>query len=151
MASPIPRWQTISTVAIIALSTVSALLGLFRADHYPSELLPGFYIQDALILLVGVPALLVGLVYARRESLRGRLVWLGALTYMTYMWASIAVQITFNRFFLGYVLLFGLSVFTLAGGVAGIDPDEVRQLSPGPRRSSSRRLASMRYTRTLSI
>lgn len=125
MPSSIPRWQTITTVAIIALSIISALLGLFRAGHYPSELLPGFYIQDALVLLVGVPALLLGLVYA--SSPRGRLVWLGALSYMTYMWASIAVQITFNQFFLGYVLLFGLSVFTLVGGLAGVDPDEIRR------------------------
>ena len=43
MKSPISRWQTIATVTISALSVVSALLGLFRADHYPSELLPGFY------------------------------------------------------------------------------------------------------------
>lgn len=127
MKSPISRSQAISTVTISGLSVISALFGLFRVDHYPSELLPGFYIQDVLILLVGVPALLLGLVYARRGSLRGRLLWLGALTYMTYMWASIAVQITFNQFFLGYVLLFGLSVFTLVDGLAGIEADEVQQ------------------------
>ena len=127
MTALIPRWQTASTVVILVLSVVSALLGLFRPGQYPAELLPGFYLQDALILLVGVPALGIGLWYASRDSLAGRFVWLGALTYMTYMWATIALQVTFNQFFLGYVVLFGLSVFTLIGGVTATDPAEIQQ------------------------
>jgi len=127
MRTSIPRWQTASTVIIVILSTVSALLGLFRPGQYPPALLPGFYVQDILILLVGVPALAVGLRYASVGSLRGRIVWLGALTYMTYMWATIALQITFNQFFLGYVVLFGLSVFTLIGGTTAVDPVAVQQ------------------------
>ena len=131
----VPRWQSVGTLAIAILSVVSALLGLFNPGHYRPELLPGFYVQDALILLVGVPALLVGLVYARRGSLRGRIVWLGTLAYMTYMWASIALQIAFNQFFLGYVILFGLSVYTLVGALASTDPDAV-QAAVAPRISA---------------
>lgn len=129
--SNVPRWQVVSTVAIITLAIASGLLGLFRPGHYPPELLPGFYIQDALILLVGTPALALGLAYASRGSLRGRIVWLGALAYMTYMSVSIAFQLTFNQFFLGYVLWVGLSVYTLVGALATTDPTRVKEAVAG--------------------
>lgn len=117
MSPPIRRWQVVSTVAIVGLSVVSALLGLLRPDHYEEAFLPQYYAQDATILLVGVPALAFGLRSAIRGSVRGRIVWLGALGYMSYMWASIGLQVGFNRFFLGYVVLFGLSLFTFVGGL----------------------------------
>ena len=126
MTPNISRWQTVSTLTIIGLSIVSGVVGLTRPGHYPPELLPGFYVQDALMLLVGVPALALGLIFARRGSLRGQIIWLGALSYMTYMWATIALQVVFNRFFLGYVVLFGLSMFTLVGAMANVDPIEIR-------------------------
>jgi hypothetical protein len=126
VGTSVPRWQQVSTVAIVVLSVVSTLLGLVRPGQYPSELLPQFYVQDLVVLGVGVPALALGLRYTGRDSLRGRLVWLGALAYMSYMWASIGLQVPFNRFFLGYVLLFGLSLFTFVAGVVGTDEDAVR-------------------------
>lgn len=122
-----PRWQFFSTLAIAALAAISALLGLLRPGMYQPALLPGFYVQDLLMLLVGVPALLVGLWAARARSIRGRILWLGALTYMAYMWATVALQVAFNQFFLGYVALFGLSVYTLLGGFQGTDPETVRE------------------------
>lgn len=122
MPTPIPRWQRRSTALVAVLAIVSSLLGLFRPDHYPPTLLPAFYVQDAVILLVGVPALALGLRSAVAGSPRGRLVWLGALAFMTYMWASVGLQVPFNGFFLGYVALFGLSLFTFVGGVVGTDP-----------------------------
>ena len=123
----IPRWQFFSTLAIAALAAASALLGLLRPGMYQPALLPGFYVQDGLMLLVGVPALLVGLWAARAGSIRGLILWLGALTFMAYMWATVALQVTFNQFFLGYVALFGLSVYTLLGGFLGTDPEVVRE------------------------
>lgn len=49
---------------------------------------------------------------------------------MAYLWASVTVQTAFNQFFLGYVALLGLSVFTLVGGVldtdAGVIEDRLR-------------------------
>lgn len=126
MASNVPRWQVVSTAAITVLATASSLLGLFRAGHYPPELLPGFYIQDFLLLLVGIPALALGVAAARVGSKRGRIVWLGALAYMAYLSVSIAFQLTFNQFFLGYVLWTGLSFYTLVGALATTDPTAIK-------------------------
>ncbi|MXV61278.1 hypothetical protein GS429_04205 [Natronorubrum sp. JWXQ-INN-674] len=127
MTPSLSRWQIGTTVAILVLSIVSTLLGLFRPGHYGDhpEFLTALYVQDLTILLVGVPVLAIGLWFAARGSLRGYLVWLGALSYMTYMWASITFSVAWNEFFLGYVALFGLSLFALISGFAGIDEDRV--------------------------
>lgn len=131
--SSISGSYVLSTVAILLLSIVSTLLGLLREGHYndPTALLPRLYAQDAVILLVAVPTLAIGLRYAMRGSLRGRVVWLGALAFMTYVWASIAGQISFNEFFLGYVVLFALSLFTLIGGTVNADAAAIRRTLDG--------------------
>lgn len=129
----ISRPYVLSTVAILLLSVVSSFLGLLRKGQYndPTALLPRLYAQDAVILLVAVPTLAIGLRYAMRGSLRGRVVWLGVLAFMTYVWASIAGQIAFNQFFLGYVALFALSLFTLVGGVVHTDAEAIHRALDG--------------------
>ena len=87
--------------------------------------------QDLTILAVGIPVLAVGLWYSVRGSPRGRIVWLGGLAYMTYMWASIAIQIPFNELFLVYIALFGLSLFTLVGGMVSTDAGRIRRTLDG--------------------
>lgn len=138
MTTSLSRWQTGTTVAILALSIISISLGLFRPGHYRDhpEFLTALYVQDLTILLVGVPVLAIGLWFAASGSLRGYVVWLGAIAYMTYMWASITFSVAWNEFFLGYVALFGLSLFTLISGFASINEEDVYRevhgrISPG--------------------
>jgi hypothetical protein len=128
MSSELRRWHVLTTVSVLGLAVLSTLLGLLRPGHYRDApgLVESYQMQDLTILLVGVPVLAGGLWYATRGSVRGRVVWLGGLAYMTYTWASIAVQITFNELFLVYVALFGLSLFTLVGGFVTTDADAVR-------------------------
>ena len=94
MASQLRRWHVLTTVSILVLAALSTLLGLFRPGHYrdAAGLVESYQMQDLTILVVGIPVLAGGLWYAMRGSLRGRVVWLGGLAYMTYMWVSIAVQ-----------------------------------------------------------
>jgi hypothetical protein len=128
-ASPSLRpWHVYSTVAILVLSVVATLLGFFRTGHYRDAAyhLPQIYGQDVVTLGLGVPLLAVGLWFAMRGSLRGYVVWLGALGYMLYTWASYAFMLYFNEFFLGYVALFGLSLYAFVGGVLHLDPEGVR-------------------------
>jgi hypothetical protein len=133
MSPRLPRWQVRSTIAILALSVVTTLVGVFRAGHYrdPPDLAASYQVQDATVLLLGVPVLAVGVVFAARGSLRGRIVWLGGLAFVTYVWASVGLQVSFNEAFLVYVALSTLSLFTLVGGVAGTDPEAVRDALAG--------------------
>ncbi|MFW6384750.1 MAG: hypothetical protein ACOCY7_01305 [Halodesulfurarchaeum sp.] len=133
MTQSVPRWQVLSTTIIVVISAVSSLLGLFWSDHYSesAELVTRLQAQDAVILAIGVPVLSIGLVRARRGSVRGTLVWLGSLAFTTYMWASYALTVPFDAFFLGYLLLFGLSLFTLLGGILNLDVDAVSNALDG--------------------
>lgn len=138
MSSELPRWYVFTTVSIVGLAALSTLFGLFRPGHYRDApgLVESYQMQDLTILLVGIPVLVGGLWYAMQGSVRGRVVWLGGLAYMTYMWASIAVQITFNELFLVYVALFGLSLFTLVGGFVTTDAGAIRGAVEGQIRPS---------------
>lgn len=133
MSSELRRWHRRSTVAILALAVVSSLVGLLRPGHYraPPDLVLSYQIQDLTILLVGVPVLAVGLWFAARGSPRGRLVWLGGMAFMTYIWGSAAVQLPYNELFLVYVALFGLSLFTFVGGMWSTDPAALRRRLEG--------------------
>ena len=127
------RSSLAATAAILVLSVAATLLGLLRSGHYgvEGELLLRLRAQDAAILFVAVPALAVGTRYARRGSLRGRILWLGGLAYTTYVWASVAGTTPFNAFFPGYVALVALSLWTLVGGVARTNPEPVRRRLDG--------------------
>lgn len=127
MDETIPRWQQLTTSTIVVVAAIMALFGLFGSDIYAPALLPEFYVQDALVLLVGVPVLGIALWFARRGSLRARIIWLGSLVYMAYMYASIGLQVPFNRLFLGYVLTFSLSLFTVVAGAIETDSESVRE------------------------
>lgn len=118
---------TVSSLLILLLSVASSALGLTRDGHYADSTgsLTRLYAQDAVILGIAVPVLAVGLWYARRGSFRGQVVWLGTLAFMTYMWATYTLTLDFNYFFLGYLVLFSLSLFTLVGGVLELDVESI--------------------------
>ena len=131
------RWQVLSTIAIILLASASSLLGLVWSNHYREDptRLARWLVQDAIMLGFAVPVLAVGLWLAKNGSARGRIVWLGTLAFMTYMWVTYALQLAFNRFFLGYVTLFALSLFTLIGGLVQTDARAIhRRVHDSPAR-----------------
>jgi hypothetical protein len=77
--------------------------------------------QDLITLLVALPALVISATLALRGSMRGHLVWLGALGYLVYTYLTYALAIEFNPLFLVYVALLGLSLYALIGGLATTD------------------------------
>lgn len=125
----IHRWRVATTVAIIVLAVIGTVFGLFREGFYndPYALRLQGYGQDMVTLGVIVPLLAIGLWFTMRGSLRGYFLWLGSLGYMAYSYLVYAVITEFNPFFLGYVALFGLSVYTFVAGLFEIDADRVKQ------------------------
>ncbi|MFO8114743.1 MAG: hypothetical protein R6U01_05190 [Halorubrum sp.] len=121
-----------STLTLL-LAVVAAGVGLFVPGFYrdAAVLIPQLYGQDLLTLVVAVPALAVALVYARRGSLRMYVVWLGVTGYFLYTYASYALLTSFNELYLVYVTLFGLTLFTLVGGVARVEPRELQAALDG--------------------
>ena len=121
-----------STLTLL-LAIVATSVGLFVPEFYRDAevLLPQLYGQDLLTLGIAVPTLAGALYYAHQGSLRGYVVWLGATGYLLYTYASYALLTAFNELYLVYVALFGLTLFTLIGGTARIDPTDLKDALDG--------------------
>ena len=103
---------------------------------------PGLYRDRPLVVaqshgydagnLVAVAVLVAALTWAARGSLRGRLVALGALGCLLYDYVTYAFVIVLNPATFLYIAVLGLGGWSLATGLARVDPDEV-QASVGSR------------------
>jgi hypothetical protein len=122
--SKAPGTAVMLTGIIIILAAVASLGGLFlpglyRDSQYMINQAVG---QDLVTLVVAVPALIVTLFYVRRGSARATLAWVGLLGYILYTYTTYAFGSAFNPFFLIYVGLFSLAIFTLVAAVSQMDP-----------------------------
>lgn len=83
--------------------------------------------QDVVTLIFGIPLLITGVFLNRKETLRGRLVLTGALGYFLYTYTSMAFLAAYNSFFLIYVALFSMSLFTFVLAMMGLKPDLIAE------------------------
>jgi len=115
------------TGPIAFLVAIAAGVGFFIQDLYRDAPVNAAQAvgQDLITLVVALPVLVVSAILALRGSMRAHLVWLGALGYLVYTYASYALAIEFNSLFLVYVALLGLSLYTLIGGLATTDFAEI--------------------------
>jgi hypothetical protein len=83
---------------------------------------------SAATLLVALPIVVISLWAACRGSLRGRLVWLGALAYFVYTYLEFAVSPPFTALYLVYVTAFACAIPALVMGATSVDVSEVRSV-----------------------
>ena len=111
------------TIPIALLMAIAAGSGLLIAGLYRDD--PGLVAQaigqDAVTIIVALPALIICAFLAGRGSQRARLIWLGVLVYVVYTYASYAFGIRFHPLFLIYVALLGCSTYALIGGLVTTD------------------------------
>ena len=111
------------TVPISILLAIAAGGGVFISDLYRDA--PGIVakaiVQDAITLVIALPALIICAFLTSHGSQRARLIWLGILVYVVYTYASYAFGIRFNPLFLIYVALLGCSTYALIGGLVTTD------------------------------
>lgn len=81
--------------------------------------------QDAVTLFIGIPLLLVALLWARREALGGQLLLTGTLAYFLYTYTSLTFLAAYNRLFLVYVAVFSLSLFALVLAFRQVEVDSL--------------------------
>ncbi len=124
------------SILIAVLMAVQALAGMFAPGLYRDDTfaLDAWRLNDPVTLLLALPTLVAALIAARRESLRGTLVWLGALQFALYNYAFYLFGAALNVFFPLYVALFALSGFALIFGLVGLDISRVVTTFP-PRRT----------------
>ena len=87
--------------------------------------------NDGVTLVVGVPLLLAGILLASRGSVRGWLLWLGAVGYASYNYAFYLFGAALNASFLLYVAAVVLAAVTLILALAHLDvPGVSRSFRP---------------------
>jgi len=111
------------SVLVSILVTITSLSGIFLERTYSRETeawavqaIGQDYANLAVVIL-----LLVSTYYVSKNSLRSYLVWLGAYFNIIYVFAIYAFAIHFNFLFLIYIIILGMSFFTLVGGLKAID------------------------------
>jgi hypothetical protein len=121
----VPTLWIFTSVLISALVTLTSLCGILIPGTYSREA-PSWAIQSVgqdYANLVVVVLFLVSTILVMRRSLRGYLVWLGALLYFIYSFMIYTFAIHFQFLFPAYLAILGLSGFTLAGGLIAVDRD----------------------------
>ena len=73
--------------------------------------------QDIVNIVIAVPTLLLSASFLRKNSVRGLLVWLGALIYIVYSYVMYAFSVHFGFLFPVYIGVLGLSFYTLFGSL----------------------------------
>ncbi len=99
--------------------------GIYKYDSI--FLASAFQGQDAVIIFLGVPLLIVSLVSYMRKSLRWSLFLSGIAAYFLYVYISTAFGAAYNRLFLVYVCLFSLSFFFFILVFSSIKLDNLRK------------------------
>jgi len=100
-----------------------AVLGLVFPEQYRDTewIRATWFGNDWVTLVLGVPLLSVGLLLEQRNSVRGRLLWLGVLGYGVYNYAFYLFGAALNAFLPLYILLFLLSVMALIFSLSQIN------------------------------
>jgi len=129
---------------IIVLAFIAALAGLWPGEGQPYPLTSfrgeevtinarGLYYwdtvssaaqmqaNDLVVLVLGLPLLAVSFWLTLRGSLRGRLLLTGTLGFILYTYITMCFGTAYNKFFLVYVALFGLSLYAFILSMMSFD------------------------------
>lgn len=115
-------WLSIAAGLLMALVS---LLGITSPGTYGKET-PNWAAQalgqDWINLAVVFPMLLISaLVVLRQKSVRGLLIWFGALIYLIYSYTLYSFFVHFGPLFLLYVAILSLSFYSFVGGLVSLD------------------------------
>lgn len=93
--------------------------GVYR--HMSADVAPQGIAQDYVTLFTAVPLLILALLWARRGSLKGRILLSGTLGYFLVTYLFYLVMGTYNVLFLVYAALLGTSFFAFAQTLISFD------------------------------
>ena len=136
MSEKTPKTAEILSIIVIVLTAGATLAGLIFPHLYQEpDATAGFskaywFGNNIVGLAVAAPLLAGALFFARRGSLRARLVWLGMAYFTTYNYSFYLFGGNLNWFYPLHAFLVTLPVFVLITGLSGTD---VAGLSWGPR------------------
>jgi hypothetical protein len=125
----------INSIFIAVLAGIATLSGLFWKGLYKHETISmaaQAMGQDLITLIIGIPVLMGSLYLIQKNSLKGRLIWMGTLFYFLYSYASMSFLASYNQLFLVYVALFSLSLYTFIYGLLSLNVKTIKEsIIPG--------------------
>lgn len=83
--------------------------------------------QDIVTLILGIPLLLISLYFARKGSLKGKLMLTGTVGYFLYSYMSYTFLAMYNPMFLIYVLLMSSSFFAFTLLMVSYDMEKLKE------------------------
>src|SRR5436190_463755 len=123
----LPFVLSLLVAGLLVITSVAGLRygrrGLYTPD--PATL-PTFIGQDIMTLVAGLPLLLAAMWAARRGSVRGLLLWLGALFYFAYSYLYYPLNPEFNVLYPAYIAIVSMSGYALLALLLNIDAEAVR-------------------------
>lgn len=138
------RQTAFMALLISILSVYAAWKGLFDKRLYadvvatgifPTILIPGTFSQDLISLLSGIILALLSLWFLRQPALMIFVAILGLISYFLYAYGLFVITGAYTSLYLVYLVIWGLSIYSLIFGLASFDMEKVRSLSlaSGPR------------------
>jgi len=131
---PVPWSALVLSIVVVVSAAAASIITLVWRGSFPdpspatvaNSVLAEARGWSAATLLVAIPLAIISLRAACRGSIRGRLVWLGALAYFAYTYLEFAVSPPFTALYLLYVAAFACAIPALVIGVVSIDIVELR-------------------------
>jgi hypothetical protein len=121
------RFAALAGVAAAIASLAGFIPGVYRDPKVVIAQSHGFDIGD----LIAVMVLGLGLMWAARGSIRGRLVAIGALGYLLYSFVTYAFLIVLNATTVLYIAVLSFGVWSFIAGFATVDDGEADKLAAG--------------------
>ena len=116
----------ILTSILIIITFIVSLYSILNIQIYkpftPDSLLPGVLSQDVVSIVVSI-LLLVVLVKLHNSSEKIYLMWIALIGYLLYAYGIYAFDRVYTMFFLCYIAIFSLSLFSLIIFFGSIDLD----------------------------
>lgn len=116
------------TSAIVVPVLIASIAGLALTSTYARETTP-YAIQvmgQDIANLVSVAVLLIAVYFSSKGSVKALLVWIGAVLTLLYAYVIYAIAAHFNRLFLMYVAILGLSFYTFLSSTLGLQPESLQ-------------------------
>ncbi|GAB4318159.1 MAG: hypothetical protein Kow0019_19590 [Methanobacteriaceae archaeon] len=125
----------INSIIIALLAAIANISGLFWKNLYQNDTISitaQMMGQDLITLIIVLPLLLISIYLIVRNSLKGRLMWMGIMFYFIYTYASMSFLASYNQLFLVYVAILALSLYTFMGEILTMKIEDIREIfTPG--------------------
>ena len=118
-------WLSVIDALLVVLASAS---GILLKSIYARETLSWAVqgIGQDIVNIVAVVVLFIAVYFVNKGSVKAFLVWSGVLLYLIYAYVIYAFDVHFNRLFLVYVAILGLSFYALVGSVIHLHLDRLR-------------------------